>query len=194
MSEFYKERIYPLLFMFIVTLVCIVLTAGAHILTFDLAKANELSFTRRAILDAAGLSYENTTVGIEETYLSLVSEEAGYYSANVDGKTRYIVPLAGPGLWGTIEIMAGFEADLSTFSGVAIVNQTETPGLGGRIEEPWFTAQFAGKQGPFTLVEEGTSAADHEVDGITGASRTSEYFKNLTDRAATEARRIIEGV
>ena len=194
MSEFYKERIYPLLFMFIVTLVCIVLTAGANILTFDLAKANELSFTRRAILDAAGLSYENTTVGIEETYLSLVSEEAGYYSANVDGKTRYIVPLAGPGLWGTIEIMAGFEADLSTFSGVAIVNQTETPGLGGRIEEPWFTAQFAGKQGPFTLVEEGTSAAAHEVDGITGASRTSEYFKNLTDRAATEARRIIEGV
>lgn len=194
MSEFYKERIYPLLFMFIVTLVCIVLTAGAHILTFDRAKANELSFTRRAILDAAGLSYENTTVGIEETYLSLVSEEAGYYSANVDGKTRYIVPLAGPGLWGTIEIMAGFEADLSTFSGVAIVNQTETPGLGGRIEEPWFTAQFAGKQGPFTLVEEGTSAAAHEVDGITGASRTSEYFKNLTDRAATEARRIIEGV
>ncbi|MFA5699393.1 MAG: FMN-binding protein [Sphaerochaeta sp.] len=194
MSEFYKERVYPLIFMFIVTLVCIVLTAGAHILTFDLAEANELSFTRRAILDAAGLPYENTTIGIEEEYLSSISEENGYFTAVVDGKTRYIVPLAGPGLWGTIEIMAGLEEDLTTFSGVAIVSQTETPGLGGRIEEPWFTAQFAGKKGPFTIVEEGTSAAANEVDGITGASRTSEFFKNLTDRASAEARRIIEGV
>ncbi|TAH57913.1 MAG: FMN-binding protein [Sphaerochaeta sp.] len=194
MSEFYKERIYPLLFMFITTVVCIVLTAGAHILTFDLAKANELSFTRRAILDAAGLSYENTTLGIEGVYLASVTEKEGYYTAIVDGKTRYIIPLIGPGLWGTIEIMAGLEEDLTTFSGVAIVNQSETPGLGGRIEEPWFTAQFAGKQGPFTLVEEGTAAQAHEVDGITGASRTSEYFKNLTDRAASEARRIIQGV
>lgn len=102
---------------------------GAHILTFDLAKANELSFTRRAILDAAGLSYENTTLGIEEVYLASVTEKEGYYTAIVDGKTRYIIPLVGPGLWGTIEIMAGLEEDLTTFSGVAIVNQSETPAL-----------------------------------------------------------------
>ncbi len=92
---------------------------------------------------------------------------------------------------------AGFEEDLTTFSGIAIVSQNETPpGLGGaRIEEPWFTEQFRGKQAPpFTMVEEGTADADTEVDAITGgATRTSEYFRNLTNRAADDAKRIIGG-
>jgi Na+-transporting NADH:ubiquinone oxidoreductase subunit C len=42
-------------------------------------------------------------------------------------------------------------------------------------------------------VNEGTAQAPNEIDAITGATRTSEYFRNLTNRAATDAKRIIRG-
>jgi Na+-transporting NADH:ubiquinone oxidoreductase subunit C len=107
---------------------------------------------------------------------------------------RYVIPFAGAGLWGKISLMVGFEADLSTLSGVAIVSQNETPGLGARIEEPWFTAQFAGKQGPFRIVEEGTATAPDQMDAITGATRTSESIQSIMNRATSESRTIIRGL
>ena len=82
---------------------------------------------------------------------------------------------------------------MTTFSGVAIVSQNETPGLGARIEEAWFTAQFQGKRAPFSMVEEGTADADNEIDAITGATRTSEYFKTLVDQAPSTAKLIVRG-
>lgn len=194
-ATFYQKRIYPLVFMFVVTAACILLTSGLYLTTQDRAIANELSFTRRAILDAGGLEYTPTTEGIEKTYNEKIQAEGegSYYIAESSEGKRYILPMQGPGLWGTIAIMVGLEEDLTTFSGLAIVSQNETPGLGGRIEEPWFTAQFQGKKSPFTLVNEGTAEAPNEIDAITGATRTSEYFRNLTNRASTDAKRIIRG-
>ncbi len=192
-NAFYRERIYPLLFMFLTTFFCILLTAGIHLATQDRANANELSFARKAVLDAAGITYVNTTAGIEEAYLKSVEEADGYFTTSGSDGKRFIIPLEGPGLWGTISIMIGFEEDLQTFTGVAIVSQNETPGLGARIEEPWFTDQFRGKRSPFTLVEEGTATASNEVDAITGATRTSEYFRNLANQAADAAKRIVRG-
>jgi Na+-transporting NADH:ubiquinone oxidoreductase subunit C len=103
------------------------------------------------------------------------------------------VPFAGAGLWGEISLMVGFKDDLRTLTGVAIVSQNETPGLGARIEEPWFTSQFIGKQGPFKMVEEGTADALDEIDAITGATRTSESFQNIMNRAISDSQSIIRG-
>lgn len=191
--SFYQSRIFPLIFMFVTTFFCILLTSGLYLATFDRTVANELSFTRKAILQAAAIEFENTTEGIEQVYLEKIREQDGFYTADSTQGTRYIIPVDGPGLWGTISIMVGLEEDLTTFSGVAIVSQNETPGLGGRIEEPWFTAQFVGKKPPFTLVEEGTATLDNEVDAITGATRTSEYFRNLTNQAPASGQHIIKG-
>ncbi len=193
--SFYKKRIYPLVFMFLVTVVCILLTSGLFLSTQERAIANELSFERRAILDAARLDYTPTTEGIEKAYNEKIQVEGGgaYYTTDGSEGKLYILPILGPGLWGPIELMVGLEEDLTTFSGLAIVSQNETPGLGGRIEEPWFTSQFQGKKSPFTLVNEGTSDAPNEIDAITGATRTSEYFRNLTNRASADAKRIIRG-
>jgi len=144
---------------------------------------------------AAGASLGTDTSQIASLYLSSVTENEGFYIVRVgSGPERYVIPFKGAGLWGEISLMVGFEADLTTLSGVAIVSQNETPGLGARIEEPWFTAQFAGKKGPFRIVEEGTADASDEVDAITGATRTSESFQNIMNRAASESRSIIRGL
>ncbi len=192
-ESFFHQRIYPLLFMFLVTLFCILLTAGLHLATQERATSNELAFTRRAVLQAGGVEFVNTTAGIEEAYQSSIEAKNGYYIATTKTGTRYVIPAQGPGLWGTISVMAGFEQDMKTFSGMAIVSQNETPGLGARIEEPWFTSQFAGKQAPFTLVDEGSNSGTNEIDAITGASRTSEFFRNLANKVAKDAPSIIGG-
>jgi len=92
---FYSERIYPLLFMFAVTFFCILLTSGLHLATQDKAITNERSFTRRAILNAGGVDFENTTEGIEEAYQSKIEEKDGYYVADSENGKRYIIPVEG---------------------------------------------------------------------------------------------------
>lgn len=192
-DSFFSKRLYPLLFMLLVTVVCILATSGLYLGTQTKALANELSFTRKAVLDAAQIPYQASQTGIEQAFTASIIEQDGYYETTETASKRYVVPLEGPGLWGKISLMVGFEEDMTTFSGVAIVSQNETPGLGARIEEAWFTAQFQGKRAPFSMVEEGTADADNEIDAITGATRTSEYFKTLVDQAPSTAKLIVRG-
>ena len=67
-------------------------------------------------------------------------------------------------------------------TGIDFIAQNETPGLGARIEESWFKDQFIGKTPPFTLVDEGTqNKASNEIDGITGATYTSRYVRDMVN-------------
>jgi len=187
-QNFYMRRIHPLVFMAIVTIICILLTASLHLSTFDRVKNNEQFFLRRSILDAAAIEHDGQPGTVATLYQDSVTETNGVYQVKgSDGTMRYVSQLTGPGLWGPITIMVGFAEDHKTLTGVSIVSQNETPGLGARIEEPWFTHQFVDKQGPFRRVEEGTAASPEEMDGITGATRTSESFKNIMNRAITES-------
>ncbi len=186
-QSFYAKRINPIIFMAAVTVICILLTAALHLSTLELVQENERFFLWRSVLDAGGITHEGTPASVNDLYKKYVTQEDNHYLIKTDdGVTRFVFATEGPGLWGIISIMVGFEDDLKTLSGVSIVSQNETPGLGARIEEPWFTAQFVGKQGPFRLVEEGTSSMADEIDAITGATRTSESFRNIMNRLKVE--------
>ena len=90
-----------------------------------------------------------------------------------------ILPVVGTGYGGRIQALLALSGDMSTVAGIAITEQAETPGLGARIEEPLWQRSFAGKQlfdetGALRFaVARGPARSDHEVDGITGATRTS---------------------
>ena len=96
-----------------------------------------------------------------------------------------ILPIAGAGYQGAIQGMLAVHGDMNTIAGLAITDQVETPGLGGRIEEPAWQAQFPG-----TLIRDeagnvrfnimrGPATNDFEVDGITGATRTSNAMAKI---------------
>ena len=190
---FYALRIHPVIFMAIVTIVCIVITSALYLSTSERVKVNELFFLRRSVLDAAAIEHDGSVDSVETAYNEYVKEDnSRYIITSEDGHTATVVQRTGAGLWGPITIMVGF-TDPTTLSGVSIVSQNETPGLGARIEEPWFTAQFSGKSGPFTFVEEGTASADNEIDSITGATRTSQAFKNIINTAVNDGKTIYEG-
>lgn len=109
------------------------------------------------------------------------------YIAEVNGKTTYIVPLQGTGLWDAIWGYLAIGADKNTIIGAVFDHAGETPGLGAEIREPWFEKQFTGKQflkttGDFSsnsfvsikTVKGGSKAGDkHGVDAISGGTITS---------------------
>jgi Na+-transporting NADH:ubiquinone oxidoreductase subunit C len=193
-ESFYFKRIYPLIFMLIITVLCISITAGLFLSTQDRVTANESLFLRKTVLEAAGVEYPDDFAEITKLYESSVRENNGIYTVSTDnGKQVYVLPFSGPGLWGTINIMVGYSSNLEALTGIGIVSQNETPGLGARIEETWFKRQFVGKWGPFTLVEEGTADKPDEIDGLTGATRTSRGMLDILNKAVAEGPALVKG-
>lgn len=97
-----------------------------------------------------------------------------------DGELLLIVlPVSGKGYQSTLRATLALSADLTTVSALTITEQGETPGIGARVEEPDWLALWAGKQvadadGKIVIsVARGAATGPYEVDGISGATITS---------------------
>lgn len=104
------------------------------------------------------------------------------YVANVDGATKYVIPVTGRGLWGGLWGYIALNEDCKTVFGAYMSHASETAGLGALLVEPWFQERFLGKKlfkdgsndVALTVVKAGAvKEADFEVDGITGATLTT---------------------
>lgn len=115
-----------------------------------------------------------------------------YQETSINGETIIVSPFQGSGLWGTITGVIGMTADFSRIVGLEILSHSETPGLGGRIDEAWFKDQFKGEYAAKGIViRKGTGKGDADkdngtVDGITGASRTSDSVQAIVNRKIEE--------
>jgi Na+-transporting NADH:ubiquinone oxidoreductase subunit C len=117
------------------------------------------------------------------------------YVAEKDGKTFYIVPLFGSGLWDAIWGYIALEEDKNTIIGAVFDHKGETPGLGAEINQQWFGDMFIGKkilkdanqgftsEGNYvsvTVVKGGTPDDNlHGVDGISGGTITSDAVSKM---------------
>lgn len=100
----------------------------------------------------------------------------------IDG---YAIPISGKGLWSTLYGYIALESDGITVKGITFYKHGETPGLGAEVEKDWFTSNFVGKRivddnGKLVSiqiikgeVDDRSSDAYHQVDGISGATMTS---------------------
>lgn len=68
------------------------------------------------------------------------------YVCNVDGETKYVIPVYGMGLWGGINGYIAVNADKQTVYGAYFNHEGETAGLGAEIKDSrvW-QDQFKGK-------------------------------------------------
>ena len=193
-ESFYSQRVYPLVFMLIVTIGCISIVTGLHLSTKGRVDANENLFLRTTVLEAADVAIPEDFMEVNSLYERIVEETGDFYRVNrPDGSVSYVVPAEGPGLWGIIKLMVGFTESLDELTGIGIFSQNETPGLGARIEEEWYRTQFTGKKGPFTLVDEGTGDSPNEIDAITGATRTSRGMLSILNRAYVDGPALVRG-
>ena len=105
---------------------------------------------------------------------------AHVFVCEVDGQTKYVIPVYGSGLWGAIWGYVALNEDKNTIYGTYFSHASETPGLGAEIAGEHFQNEFQGRQ-----VMDGGNVAlsvvkfgkvenpDYQVDGISGGTITS---------------------
>jgi Na+-transporting NADH:ubiquinone oxidoreductase subunit C len=110
------------------------------------------------------------------------------YIAEKDGKTFYVAPLYGAGLWDAIWGYVALSDDENTIVGASFDHKGETPGLGAEINQSWFEDQFVGKMildenqnfVSVKAVKGGAKADDiHGVDAISGGTITSDGVSSM---------------
>lgn len=114
--------------------------------------------------------------------------ENDIYTIYSDGaKIGYAFLAVGKGYGGDIDILVGLE-DETTIKGISIVSHSETPGLGSRITESFFTDQFTG----LSIDEVALKRNGGEVDAITGSTISSRAVINAVRETAMEKVKLIE--
>ncbi|MBI1316587.1 NADH:ubiquinone reductase (Na(+)-transporting) subunit C [bacterium] len=109
------------------------------------------------------------------------AEERRYplFKALVEGKSFYIVPMRGKGLWGPIWGYMALASDGNTVYGATFDHKSETPGLGAEISTVAWQAQFpekkvySGESVALTVQKPGKGTGEYVVDGISGGTITS---------------------
>ena len=116
----------------------------------------------------------------KETKKPKADRHLPFYVYNAESGKIYILSVFGKGLWDDIWGCVALKEDLNTIAGVAFDHKGETPGLGGEItDNPSFRKSFNNKQifkdGKFVSIKvlKRVQDAQHEVDGISGATITS---------------------
>ena len=103
---------------------------------------------------------------------------------------KLILPVFGKGLWSTMYGMLALDRDLQTITGITFYQHGETPGLGGEIDNPRWQKQWQGKQafdsnGRIVInvlrgeVDNSSTDANHQIDGLAGATLTSRGVNHL---------------
>ena len=138
-------------------------------------KADQLLATDGSVAaENGGFAVENAAVNAENLPL---------YVCEVEGETKYVLPLYGAGLWGPIWGYVALNADKETIYGVYFSHAGETPGLGAEItNREKFQVPFIGKKAlnadnevVISVVKNGkVQNPDTEVDGISGGTITSQ--------------------
>jgi Na+-transporting NADH:ubiquinone oxidoreductase subunit C len=118
---------------------------------------------------------------------------ATVYLLKEDKQVKQIVlPIHGYGLWSTLYGFISLESDLNTVGGLQFYAHAETPGLGGEVDNPSWREQWKGKkafdaQGDVKIklarghVDYTQADAKHQVDGLSGATLTSNGVTNLVN-------------
>ena len=191
-----------ILFSVVLGFVCSLLLAGTSLFTGPYRDANRKAEEVRNFLSALDVEVDEDADA--KTLLTIFDENIRtnvrggvtlyeYVPASSGAQTplAIAVPFSGPGLWGPIKAVMALEPDMKTIKGVRFYDQEETPGLGGEIGADWFQKQFIGKElvsasglPGFNIVKPGTALDKNSVDGITGATMTSERVRDMVDSLA----------
>ncbi len=197
-----NSDVYAVLYSAVVVVIVAFLLAGVSSALKPMQDANvELDKKKQILaslnernLDDAAATYDALIVAdpIVDAQGNVVAENGGFevandavnednlplYIAEIDGATKYILPMTGNGLWGGIWGYLALNDDCNTIYGVYFSHASETPGLGAEIAGDKFQGRFPGKKVYGENGEVGLSVmkkstdADFHVDAVSGATIT----------------------
>ncbi|MDG2370141.1 MAG: NADH:ubiquinone reductase (Na(+)-transporting) subunit C [Flavobacteriales bacterium] len=139
-------------------------------------------------------------IDLQKEYRNIAVEARNYplFECEIDGKTFYVLPVTGKGLWDAIWGYISVESDGESIAGAVFDHKAETPGLGAEINKDEFEDQFdalkigriksnselsAANFRSIKVVKPG-SLSDKltQVDGISGGTFTSVGVQEMLKR------------
>jgi electron transport complex protein RnfG len=113
------------------------------------------------------------------------------YQARYAGELRgWVVKTKGQGYADAIELLVGLSPDLKSLTGLFVLDQKETPGLGNKIVTAGWRGQFIGAPTSRALVVvKGGAAKPGEIDAVTGATISSNSVTAMINTAVGDLRK-----
>ncbi|MEN8137986.1 MAG: NADH:ubiquinone reductase (Na(+)-transporting) subunit C [Bacteroidota bacterium] len=150
--------------------------------------------------EALGADIEKGKAFTANVKAAIQDKQYPIFVAEVEGKTFYVIPLHGMGMWSDIWGNVALESDKNTIAGVNFDHASETAGLGAEIATDWFQKEWVGKQimkdpnsgfneanfASVATIKGGAQEGDyHGVDAISGgtvtSTATSKMFKDRVE-------------
>ncbi len=218
------KRIKIVLFMVVIAALYGAGVTGLHLSTVKTVEQNNLLIEQKALVELFGLGdvkmlSKDQIAKIVETQIdrseTLTDPQTGrqmpllkaYISSARDQLIAYGLPFSGVGFWAEIKGYIAVDSGLKKTIGFKVISQTETPGLGSRIENEEFYGVFfspglditppaPGKDYLYmgtagNKPEPGTAQYGRTFDAITGATQTSLAMSRMLNEAVAEFSRAV---
>lgn len=113
-----------------------------------------------------------------------------YQVFNADGMhIGWVFPGLGQGFSDVISVIIGLDAEAKTITGLYVLDQKETPGLGNFIQDEPFRSQFVGKATmPPLAVVKSEPVAENEILALTGATISSKAVSDIVNSTVARYR------
>jgi len=180
---------------------CALLIVTVFQTTADRIRENQERFLARAISQVLPAAQTTIAVALTEDGRLEEAVEAPalpvFLGYDPDGNlVGAVVTAEGMGYQDTIRVLYAYSFELDAIVGFKVLDSKETPGLGDKIEkEPHFLANFEKLDATLTLdgdallhpivtVKQGKKLETWQLDGITGATITSEAIGAILNASA----------
>lgn len=175
-----NHNLRMILFVFILGGITSVLLVGVNLITRDRIIANQEIKLRSTILNANDVNFTlNTINDIFEDRIDVITVDETYIFYHDTQSGNISFRFEGGGVWGPIIGIITLASDFETIVDISILQQEETPGLGGVVAERWYLDQYTGVIMIPELLVVKSADAPNEADAITGATRTSNAFQGI---------------
>lgn len=199
-----NSNTYTLIYSSVMVIVVAFLLAFVYQALKPMQDANVALDLKKQILYSLNLR-DLDNAQAERTYNEVVKREEQVdgntlYVCEVDGKSKYVLPLKGMGLWGGISGFIAVNDDRQTVYGAYFNHESETAGLGAEIKDnrAW-QEKFRGKHlfkkgtaGVALSVKKKVDDPDTQVDAVTGATLTSNGVSDMLREGIEKYRPFLE--
>ncbi len=130
----------------------------------------------------------------EEVELGSAKPYTAYkaFSGSAEAKAHlgWVIKAEGQGFADKLELLVGLDRELKSITGLYVLSQKETPGLGNKIENPTWRGQFAGKDavGKLKAVKKAPTDLAHDIKAVTGATVSSRSVCKIINAAVAKFR------
>jgi electron transport complex protein RnfG len=175
--------------------------AAVHVVLSPAIEANKLNETLGKVPGlvlgeetAAEMQEKGETLEIESVPVQV--EKSGrslsyvvYKVLSKGSRVGWVLKSSGQGYADKIELLVGMDGEADIITGIFVLDQKETPGLGNKVIETGWRGQFIGKTAasPLAVTKSGASIPE-EIDAVTGATISSDAVVQIVNTALADVR------